>query len=105
MSDNNVIKNGATVIVQRFDHMKIHEFKSPKKINVKLGNITVDLSGIEGHHFETAFQMIKGGSKNFYTLTPADIPIDFDDNKYEHLKTVHLPIKFPSMDFTIIFGF
>lgn len=63
----NTIKPGDYIIIQRQDYMKLHKLKQNGCVN--LGNFVIDLEGIVGCRYFDTFQMIpKIGAKKSYLL-------------------------------------
>ena len=62
VSDEEIIKAGRTVILQKFNYMRTH-LLNPSK-NLQLGRDQVNLSGIVGHKYGTTFKMVSDHSNN-----------------------------------------
>ena len=62
VDDEQIIKAGRTVVLQKFNYMRTH-LLNPSK-NLQLGRDFVNLSGIEGHKYGTTFKMVSDHSNN-----------------------------------------
>ena len=71
--DEEVIQDGRTVVLQKFNYLRTHLLNSKK--NLQLGRDVVNLSGIVGHKFGATFQMVSDHKSNkcFKLIVPDEV--------------------------------
>eukprot|EP00088_Acartia_fossae_P004536 TRINITY_DN11946_c0_g1_i1.p1 TRINITY_DN11946_c0_g1~~TRINITY_DN11946_c0_g1_i1.p1 ORF type:complete len:456 (-),score=104.00 TRINITY_DN11946_c0_g1_i1:59-1426(-) len=77
VEDCDIIQEGATVVLQKFNYMRTHVL-NPKK-TLLLGRDTVSMSGVVGKKYGTTFEMVSDPkNKKQFQLVEANEVIDFE---------------------------
>jgi len=77
-NDIDIIKEGETVVLQKFNYKKTHVLNS--KRTLQLGRDVVSMEGLVGHKYGSAFEMVGSKSKKrIFDLVKTNEVVDFEE--------------------------